>query len=101
MSFLFAASCVLQHTHTLPLSFHVSLSLSQINGLRDAIQVSPLWEDEPLRRKVLLNQCPPCLVKLLGVDKIMKRVPVNYLRRARGEEEKGGGESSGEREVRA
>jgi len=55
--------------------------LSQkINELNDQIQASSLWEDLQLRKKVLSQACPKNLLALVGVDKVMERVPETYTR---------------------
>lgn len=55
--------------------------LSQkINDLNDQIQASPLWDDMKLRKKVLSQACPKNLLALVGIDKLMERVPETYTR---------------------
>ncbi len=59
----------------------ISDELSEkINKLNDRIQESSLWENEKLRRKVIAEYIPACLLDLLGLDAILERVPENYLR---------------------
>lgn len=55
--------------------------LSQkINVLNVALVNSQLWERLELRKKVVEAACPSVLVKLLGAEEIVKRVPVAYVR---------------------
>jgi glutamate dehydrogenase len=58
------------------LSDHVS---DKINKMIDSIQRSNLWKDEALFRRIIELHCPKTLVGFAGIDKIMKRVPKNYL----------------------
>jgi glutamate dehydrogenase len=44
------------------------------------IKADSLWLDIPLRRHVIAQITPPSLVSLLGIDRVMERVPENYLR---------------------
>ncbi|EGC37734.1 NAD+ dependent glutamate dehydrogenase [Dictyostelium purpureum] len=53
---------------------------NKINSLNDSIQTSPLWDNIELRRKIVSAACPKVLLNLLGVDKIMERVPVPYVK---------------------
>ncbi len=53
---------------------------NKINELNDRVQVSSLWNNQLLRRKVLEEYCPKNLLNLLGLDTIIERVPDNYLR---------------------
>eukprot|EP01116_Phalansterium_solitarium_P022848 TRINITY_DN770_c0_g1_i1.p1 TRINITY_DN770_c0_g1~~TRINITY_DN770_c0_g1_i1.p1 ORF type:complete len:1067 (-),score=487.40 TRINITY_DN770_c0_g1_i1:382-3582(-) len=53
---------------------------NKINELSKAIETSDLWLNTELRRKVLAETCPRSLTNLLGLDKVLERVPENYLR---------------------
>lgn len=39
-----------------------------------------LWENEELRTRVLSAYCPKVLLDLAGLDNVLKRVPINYLK---------------------
>ena len=52
---------------------------SKINKVTDSIHTSDLWEDKNLFRTVVEKHCPPTLVKMVGIDTIIQRVPENYL----------------------
>ena len=41
---------------------------------------SALFEDKTLVRKVIEVGCPPVLCNLLGIDRIIERLPEAYLR---------------------
>jgi len=66
-----------QHTPRCILTEQLS---QKINELNDSIQGSPLWDDLQLRKKVLSQACPKNLLALVGVDKLMERVPETYMR---------------------
>jgi len=51
-----------------------------ITKLDEELQKTELWHNEPLRRSVLKDALPNLLLKKIGLDVIMKRVPENYLR---------------------
>jgi glutamate dehydrogenase len=63
-----------------PRSVLSDLVSEKINRLKDAIAVSDLFADKTLCRKVVAAGIPAILVKTVGLDKIMKRVPGTYLR---------------------
>jgi glutamate dehydrogenase len=50
----------------------------KINQLNHSIQRSALWDNLALRKRVLAEAIPKSLQELLGLDKIMERVPPNY-----------------------
>ncbi|MDZ7341853.1 MAG: hypothetical protein ONB27_10900, partial [candidate division KSB1 bacterium] len=52
----------------------------KINKVSDSIHNSDLWKNQAMLRSVVEQHCPPSLVKLIGIDTILKRVPQNYLR---------------------
>jgi len=53
----------------------------KINELNDFVAASDtLWDNEDLRRKVLMEAIPITLIDQLGMDEIMKNCPENYLR---------------------
>jgi len=51
---------------------------NKINKLNDDIRESDLIKNEALRRRVLAECLPPSLVKLVGMDNIMQRLPQAY-----------------------
>ncbi|EGG19619.1 NAD+ dependent glutamate dehydrogenase [Cavenderia fasciculata] len=53
---------------------------NKINHLNDAIQDSPLWDNQSLKKRIISEACPKVLLNLLGVDKIIERVPVPYVK---------------------
>jgi glutamate dehydrogenase len=52
----------------------------KINAIKDGIMASALFEDKTLVRKVIEVGCPPVLCNLLGIDRIIERLPEAYLR---------------------
>jgi glutamate dehydrogenase len=52
----------------------------KINAIKDSIMSSGLFEDKALVRKVIEIGCPPVLCDLLGIGRIIQRVPETYLR---------------------
>eukprot|EP00126_Sphaerothecum_destruens_P008699 Sdes_comp20318_c0_seq1m13973 len=53
---------------------------SKIVTLGAELEHSSLWDNESLRRVVLTEYCPKALMNLVGLEKIMARVPDSYLR---------------------
>ncbi len=53
---------------------------NKINALNDFVQNSSLYRDEGLRKAVLAEAIPKQLQKLVGLDKVMARVPPAYTR---------------------
>jgi glutamate dehydrogenase len=51
-----------------------------ITKLDEELQKTELWHNEALRRSVLKDALPNLLLKKIGLDLIIKRVPDNYLR---------------------
>ncbi len=51
----------------------------KINKVADSIHRSDFCMDKTLCRAVVEQHCPPTLVKMVGVDEILNRVPKNYL----------------------
>lgn len=51
-----------------------------ITKLDEELQKTELWHNEPLRRSVLKDALPNLLLKKIGLDLIIERVPDNYLR---------------------
>lgn len=63
-----------------PLCILSDLLSEKINKLNDDIVNSSLWSNHSLRLKVIQSAIPPSLVKMLGIDTIMQRVPDSYLK---------------------
>lgn len=51
----------------------------KINSLSSKIAQSSLWDNVPLRQRVIAQHVPKPLVDLVGIDRIVERVPVAYL----------------------
>jgi glutamate dehydrogenase len=51
-----------------------------ITKLDEELQKTELWHNESLRRSVLKDALPNLLLKKIGLDLIIERVPDNYLR---------------------
>jgi glutamate dehydrogenase len=62
-----------------PLSILTDQLSDKINKLADSIHVSDLGKDNVLLKAVVEKHCPPALVKMVGIDEILRRVPDNYL----------------------
>ena len=52
----------------------------KINAIKDSIMSSELFEDKALVRKVIEVGCPPVLCGLLGIGRLIQRMPETYLR---------------------
>jgi glutamate dehydrogenase len=52
----------------------------RINDLTDAVAGSDLPDTDCVRKKILAAYTPKCLLELVGVDGMIKRLPENYLR---------------------
>jgi glutamate dehydrogenase len=62
-----------------PLSILTDQLSNRINAVSDSIGRSDLWKDSLALKTVIENHCPPSLVKMVGIDNILQRVPDNYL----------------------
>jgi glutamate dehydrogenase len=62
-----------------PLSVLTDQLSDRINAVADSIHDSDLWKDSMRLKAVLRHHCPPSLVKLVGIDAVLDRVPQNYL----------------------
>lgn len=62
-----------------PLAILTDHLSDKINKVKDAIHRSDLCKDSKLCKSVVEHHCPPTLVKMVGIDEILKRVPKNYL----------------------
>lgn len=49
-----------------------------MNDLYDLITQTDFFDDMQLRRNILSEVIPKSLTKLLGIDTIMQRLPINY-----------------------
>ena len=63
-----------------PLSILSDRLSDKINRVTDQVAASRLFEDAELKRAVVRRHCPPVLLRRLGLETILKRVPENYLR---------------------
>lgn len=52
----------------------------KINRIKDSIYSSDLFEDKTLFRKVIECCCPPVIIKQVGFENILQRVPDPYLK---------------------
>ncbi len=64
----------------LPLTELTNRLSLKINNITDAVVASNLAEQKRIREKVILSYTPRPLLDLVGVDKILSRVPENYLK---------------------
>jgi len=62
-----------------PLAILTDQLSDKINKVSDSIHRSDLCKDATLCRAVVEQHCPPTLVKMVGIEEILKRVPSNYL----------------------
>ena len=53
---------------------------AKINVLNVKLTSSSLWDNLKLRRKAVQKACPQVLVELVGVEALMERVPVAYVK---------------------
>ncbi len=68
-----------QRTKT-PMAVLSDVLSNKINEITDALRESSLYEDEHIWKYAIKNHCPAVLVKEVGLETILKRVPMNYLR---------------------
>lgn len=52
-----------------------------ITNMQEELQATDLWENVELRRSVLNDAIPSLLLRDIGLEAIIKRVPENYLRK--------------------
>ena len=70
-----------EHKRTGILNSRLSDTLSvAITKLQEELQKTKLWDDVELRKSVFKDALPKMLLDKVGLDKIMQRVPENYLR---------------------
>ncbi|KAJ2009846.1 NAD-dependent glutamate dehydrogenase, partial [Coemansia thaxteri] len=48
--------------------------------LRKSLESTNLWDNEPLRRLIMREALPARLLKEVGLDAVLARVPLNYLK---------------------
>jgi glutamate dehydrogenase len=53
---------------------------SKINQLAQRISDSSLWNSHSLRAAIITRAIPPSLVKLVGIEAVLQRVPESYLK---------------------
>lgn len=53
---------------------------TKINELNHSIVQSSLWNDETLRSKVIGEAVPSSLIRLIGLEQLLSRVPSSYLK---------------------
>jgi len=64
----------------IPRAVLTDLISEKINQIKDAIRESDLIKDKTLLKKVIEIGVPKSLVELVGINRILTRVPENYLR---------------------
>ncbi len=64
----------------IPMAILTDQLSDKINKVSDSIHRSDFCTDATLCRSVVEQHCPPTLVKMVGIDEVLKRVPQNYLR---------------------
>lgn len=64
----------------IPRSVLSDLISEKINLIKDAVAQSDLWQDRALFRKIISCCIPPILIQEIGFTRILKRVPMAYLR---------------------
>jgi len=64
----------------IPRSELTNLLSNKINALTLVIKKSKLWEKNHIRTVVLKEALPPLLVELVGFERLMERIPLNYQR---------------------
>jgi len=64
----------------IPRSTLSDLISKKINKIKDAIYASDLFNDEALFKKIIKDYCPLVLIEQVGFEKILRRVPLSYLK---------------------
>ena len=64
----------------IPLSILSDEVSEKINQLNTSIFGSSLWENASLREKVIAEAVPNNLIELVGLEKLLQRVPESYLK---------------------
>ena len=52
---------------------------NSIVSLREEIGKAPMWNNESLRKAILVEALPPLLVQKIGIDQLLQRIPQTYL----------------------
>ncbi len=69
-----------EHEETrVPFTILTNRISKKINDITDSVYNSDLVNDYKLRETVIVKYTPPTLLKLVGIENILKRVPENYL----------------------
>jgi len=68
-----------QKYHT-PMAILSDVLSNKINEVTDSLRESSLYEDEHIWKYAIKNHVPAILVEKIGLETILKRVPMNYLR---------------------
>ena len=63
-----------------PRTILTDLLSEKINLLNEKISLSKLWDNEKLKNAVISAHVPTPLLELLGIETILQRVPVSYLK---------------------
>jgi len=61
-----------------PLAILTDQLSDKINQMTDSIHRSDLWKDKTLVKAVVEQHCPAMLIELVGIEEILRRVPLNY-----------------------
>lgn len=70
-----------ENTRTgIPRAILTDMISEKINQIKDSIRESDLIKDKALLRKVIEVGVPASLIKLVGVNRIINKLPENYLR---------------------
>lgn len=64
----------------IPRSVLSDLISEKINAIKDAVAASDLWRDRTLFKNVTYCCLPRVLVEEIGLTKLLKRIPMSYLR---------------------
>ncbi|MGB9765270.1 MAG: NAD-glutamate dehydrogenase domain-containing protein [Candidatus Saccharicenans sp.] len=64
----------------IPRAILTDLISEKINQIKDAIRESDLIKDKALLKKVVESGVPQSLVQLVGINRLMAKIPENYLR---------------------
>lgn len=64
----------------IPRTYMTNMVSNKINEINNFVQASPLFDNEKVRRAVLVEAIPKTLQAQLGMDAILNRVPQSYLK---------------------
>jgi len=65
---------------SIPRAILTDMISEKINQIKDAVRESELIKDKTLLKKVIETGVPKSLIKLVGVNRIINKLPENYLR---------------------